>query len=263
MFIAIGREIRETIREIFDLFALIYISLKASLGIFNAAHRSLFMRQFIHHLYYAGVKTLYIVMVISILLGALLVSQLKGIADGRTFIDAYAWLYVIFIVRELAPLICGIILIGRSASAMTAEISYLKISKEFDVLRGLGVDPVFIFLVPVFLAFPIALVLMLIYFDVFSILAGYLMVSWLDPEHTNFIDFVTAIITKISLTETVVTILKGLIGGGAIGIISIYFGSKAGGRFSDMSQAIANATATQLIVFFLINVVLSVVAYGG
>ena len=263
MFIAIGREIRETIREIFDLFALLYISVKASFGIFNPAHRSIFRARFVHHLYYAGVKTLYIVLVISVLLGALLVSQLKGIADGKNFVDAYAWLYVIFIVRELAPLICGIILIGRSASAITAEISYLKISDEFDVLRGLGVDPVFIFLVPVFLAFPLALVLMLIYFDTFSILAGYFMVSWIDPEHHNFIEFVTAILTKVSMTEAVVTILKGVVGGLFIGVISIYFGSKAGGRFSDMSQAISNATTTQLIVFFLINVLLSVVAYGG
>ncbi|MFW5426552.1 MAG: MlaE family ABC transporter permease [Methylophagaceae bacterium] len=263
MFIAVGRQIRETIKEILDLFALVYIALKASAGIFNPSHRSLFMSRFKHHLYYAGVKTLYIVMVISVLLGALLVSQLQGITDGKSFVDAYAWLYVIFIVRELAPLICGIILIGRSASAITAEISYLKISNEFDVLRGLGIDPVFIFLVPVFLAFPIVLLLMLIYFDTFSILAGYLMVSLLDPSHNNFVEFVTAIITKISYTEAMVTILKGVIGGFFIGIISIYFGSKAGGRFSDMSKAISNATTTQLIIFFLINVLLSVVAYGG
>jgi phospholipid/cholesterol/gamma-HCH transport system permease protein len=263
MFITIGSKIRETILEILDLFALVYISLKASIGIFNPSHRSLFMSRFKHHLYYAGVQTIYIVMVISILLGALLVSQLKGISEGKNFVDAYAWLYVIFIVRELAPLICGIILIGRSASAITAEISYLKISNEFDVLRGLGVDPVFIFLVPVFLAFPLSLVLMLIYFDAFSIFAGYIMVSWLDPTNNTFIDFVTAIVTKISLTEAIVTILKGIIGGFFIGIISIYFGSKAGGRFSDMSKAISNATTSQLITFFLINVLLSVVAYGG
>lgn len=257
-----GRSIRESIYELSDLFALVYISLKASMGIFNPSHRSIFMSRFKHHLYYAGVKTLYIVMVISILLGALLVSQLQGITDGKNFVDAYAWLYVIFIVRELAPLICGIILIGRSASAITAEISYLKIANEFDVLRGLGVDPVFIFLVPVFLAFPLSLVLMLIYFDAFSILAGYIMVSWLDPTHHTLIDFVTAIVTKISLTEAVVTILKGVIGGFFIAIISIYFGSKAGGRFSEMSKAISNATTTQLIIFFMINVMLSVIAYG-
>ena len=261
MFIAIGKGIRDTIQEIFDLFALIYISLKSSFGILRPSRRSIFMSIFIRHLYQAGVKTIYVITVISILLGALLVSQLQTVSTGRTFVDAYAWMYVIFIVRELAPLICGIILIGRSASAITAEISYLKISDEFDVLRGLGVDPVFIFLVPVFLAFPLALVLMLIYFDAFSILAGYAMVSWIDPAHNNFIDFVTAIVTKITFTEAMVTIMKGVIGGLFIGVISIYFGSKAGSRFSDMSRAIANATTTQLIVFFLINVILSVIAY--
>ena len=126
MFVTIGHSIRTTIQEIFDLFALIYISLKSSLGILRSSRRSIFRTIFIHHLYQAGVKTIYVNTVISILLGALLVSQLQTIAQGKTFVDAYAWMYVIFIVRELAPLICGIILIGRSASAITAEISYLK-----------------------------------------------------------------------------------------------------------------------------------------
>lgn len=262
MLVAVGRGVRESIYELSDLFALVYISLKSCVGIFNASHRSVFMIRFKHHLYYAGVQTLYIVMVISLLLGALLVSQLSEFAQGKNFVDAYSWLYVIFIVRELAPLICGIILIGRSASAITAEISYLKISNEFDVLRGLGLDPVFIFLVPVILAFPIVLLLMLVYFDFFSILAGYLMVSWIDTNDVLLIDFMTAIVTKLSYTDALVTILKGVIGGFFIGIISIYFGSKATGRFSDMSKAISNATTSQLIIFFLINVLLSVVAYG-
>ncbi len=262
MFVAIGHGIRSAIQEIFDLFALIYISLKSSFGILSPSRRSIFMSIFIRHLYQAGVKTIYVNTVISILLGALLVSQLQTVAHGKNFVDAYAWMYVIFIVRELAPLICGIILIGRSASAITAEISYLKIADEFGVLKGLGVDPVFIFLVPVFLAFPLVLVLMLIYFDTFSIIAGYVMVSWIDPNHNNFIDFVTAIVTKITFTEAMVTLLKGIIGGLFIGVISIYFGSKAGSKFSDMSRAIANATTSQLITFFLINVLLSVIAYG-
>ncbi len=262
MFEAIGRNVREIAQEFFDLFALIYISLKSSLEILRPSRRSIFMSIFIHHLYHAGVKTIYLNTIISILLGALLASQLQTIAHGKTFVDAYTWVYVTFIVRELAPLICGVVLISRSASAITAEISYLKISNEFEVLDGLGIDPVFIFLVPVFLAFPLALVLMLIYFDASSVLSGYIMVSFIDPDPVGFIEFASTIINKITFTETMVSLLKGLIGGLFIGIISIYFGSRAGSKFTDMSQAISNATSSQLVVFFLINTLLSIIAYG-
>jgi phospholipid/cholesterol/gamma-HCH transport system permease protein len=46
-----------------------------------------------------------------------------------------------------------------------------------------------------------------------------------------------------------------------IGVISIHFGAKATESFEDVSEAISNSTTTQLMAFFLLNVVLSLLAY--
>lgn len=262
MIATIGRWFTGTVAELLDLFALVFISLKSSLSVVRSSRRAMFWRLFKRQIYFAGVRTLYVTGVISLLLGALLVDKLGGLAQGQTFTEAYAQLYVILIVRELAPLICGIILIGRSASAITAEIGYLKISNEFEVLRGLGIDPVFVFLVPVFFAFPLALMLMLIYFDFMSILAGYAMI-WLFEPTRGFYEFLTTVLGKLTFLEMFITMLKGIVGGFFIGVVSIYFGSKVGSKFTDISRAISDATTSQLVIFFVINIMLSILAYGS
>jgi len=46
-----------------------------------------------------------------------------------------------------------------------------------------------------------------------------------------------------------------------IGVISIHFGAKVEDSYSEVSDAISNSTTTQLMVFFVINVLLSLLAY--
>jgi phospholipid/cholesterol/gamma-HCH transport system permease protein len=82
----------------------------------------------------------------------------------------------------------------------------------------------------------------------------------MDPT-ISFIGFTAGILEKFTLSEFTITLLKGLIGGGMIGLVSIYFGSKVSQKFSDLPRAISNATTSQLVMFFLINVSLSVLAY--
>jgi phospholipid/cholesterol/gamma-HCH transport system permease protein len=46
-----------------------------------------------------------------------------------------------------------------------------------------------------------------------------------------------------------------------IGLISIHFGAKVENSFTEVSDAISNSTTTQLMVFFVINILLSILAY--
>jgi len=46
-----------------------------------------------------------------------------------------------------------------------------------------------------------------------------------------------------------------------IGIISIYFGAKVVDSFTEVTESISKATTAQLLVFFIINVLLSLLAY--
>lgn len=257
---AIGRAPREVVVYVLDIVGLISIALTASKDILDKSRRPVFWALFERTLYNTGVRALYINGMIAIFIGALLMSRLFAYMPNQVLANQYGYLFVVVVFRELGPLISGIILISRSATAITAEIGYLRLFREFQVLHGLGINPVFMFLVPVFFAFPISLLLMFIYFDFVCILSAYAVI-WLSDPSIEFYFFLSSILKEISMNEIAINAVKAILGGMVIGVISIHFGAKATDSFEDISDAISNSTTSQLMSFFLINVVLSILAY--
>jgi len=179
----------------------------------------------------------------------------------RTMVEnQFGYLFMIIVFRELGPLISGVILIARSATAVTAEIGYLRLRREFQVLNGMGISPVFLFLFPVFVAFPVSLLLMFIYFDIVVFLSAYFVIWLADPD-AQLMVLLLSILDQISMNEIAINLVKALLGGVLIGVISIHFGARVENSFSEVSEAISNSTTTQLLVFFVINVLLSLLAY--
>lgn len=259
--VAIGRSTREIVSYVLDIIGLISVALSASSDIFQKKRRRLFVDLFMRQLYNTGVRALYINGMIAIFIGALLMSRLFDYIPKQVLSQQYGYLFVVIIFRELGPLISGIILIARSATAVTSEIGYLRVMREFEVLHGLGINPVYLFLVPVFFAFPLSLFLMFIYFDFICILSAYSMIWLSDPGGISFMAFLASILDQISWNEIAINAVKAILGGMVIGVISIHFGARADKSFEDVSEAISNSTTSQLMSFFLINVVLSLLAY--
>jgi phospholipid/cholesterol/gamma-HCH transport system permease protein len=56
------------------------------------------------------------------------------------------------VVREFAPLITGILVAGRSGSALAARLGTMKISQEIDALIVMGINPVRFLVIPALLA---------------------------------------------------------------------------------------------------------------
>ncbi|MEX1237398.1 MAG: ABC transporter permease [Pseudomonadales bacterium] len=256
----IGRIPREFVLYLLDIVGLISVALNATKDLAKPKRRQIFFNLFVRQLYNTGVKALYINGMIAIFIGALLMSRLFDYIPRQVLAQQYGYLFVVIIFRELGPLISGIILIARSATAITSEIGFLRMTREFQVLHGLGINPVFMFLLPVFFAFPISLFLMFIYFDFVCILAAYTFIWFSDPT-VEFMAFLTSILNQITWNEVAINAVKALLGGTAIGLISIHFGAKAIDSFDDVSEAISNSTTSQLMAFFLINIVLSLLAY--
>ena len=256
----IGGRIRRIFVIFADLFALVSIFIGSTNHLLHSGRRKIFFRLLSQRIMKTGVQSFYMTGFIAVLLGIALISNIKAIASGQTFSDVYSNLFLVLVVRELGPLISGGILIASSASATTVEIAYLKLSGEFDTLQEMDINSTFLLLTPVFFAFPISMIAMLIYFDAISILSAFFMIHILDPS-TQFIDFLSGILNKITRQEISVTLLKGVVGGGLIGLLSTYFGAKVREKFIEIPKAVANATTIQLVTFFIVSVSLSILAY--
>jgi phospholipid/cholesterol/gamma-HCH transport system permease protein len=61
------------------------------------------------------------------------------------------------ILRELGPLLVGVVVIGRSGSAVTAELGTMKVSEEIEALEVMAINPVRYLVIPRFLAMMVML----------------------------------------------------------------------------------------------------------
>lgn len=89
-----------------------------------------------------GIQAIPIVTVLAATIGAMLAIQ--GIYTLRTF-GAEGQVVIgvsLSVTREFAPLITGILVAGRSGSALAARLGTMKISQEIDALTVMGINPV-------------------------------------------------------------------------------------------------------------------------
>lgn len=87
--------------------------------------------------------------------------------------DAANVLIITVLVREIAPVLVSIILLGRSGMLSLAQLGQLTLGREMRVLEGMGIDPFLMFVMPRVLAITISAFTLGTVFSVMSLVSGY------------------------------------------------------------------------------------------
>jgi phospholipid/cholesterol/gamma-HCH transport system permease protein len=119
-----------------------------------------------------GIQALPIATILSFTIGLMLAIQ--GIHTLRTFgAESQVVLGIaLSVTREFAPLIIGILVAGRSGSALAARIGTMQVSQEIDALRVIGVSPVRYLVTPSLIAMMIMIPALTFYADIVSMFGG-------------------------------------------------------------------------------------------
>jgi phospholipid/cholesterol/gamma-HCH transport system permease protein len=78
------------------------------------------------------------------------------------------------LIREIGPVLCGLVVTGRAGSAMAAEIGIMRITDQIDALSVMALNPIKYLISPNILAGLITLPLLTAILDVIGIYGGYL-----------------------------------------------------------------------------------------
>src|ERR1700747_1642678 len=82
-------------------------------------------------------------------------------------------LVMLTLLRELGPVLIAVIVIGRSGSAVAAELGTMKVSEEIEALEVMAINPVKYLVVPRFLAMLVMLPALTIFGNYIGILGGW------------------------------------------------------------------------------------------
>lgn len=141
-------------------------------------------------------------------------------------------LVAITLLRELGPLLCGVVVIGRSGSAVTAELGTMKVSEEIEALEVMAINPVRYLVVPRFLAMLVMLPTLTVFGNYVGMAGGWAICHFsLDMETANYIrslvqsshpmDFYSGMVKSVVFAWLIITIscVYGLgVQGGAEGV---------------------------------------------
>lgn len=134
-----------------------------------------------------GVLSLPIIIVAGLFIGMVLALQGYNILVSYGSEQAVGQLVALTLLRELGPVVTGLLFAGRAGSALTAEIGNMKSTEQLSSLEMIGVDPLKYIVAPRLWAGFISMPLLAAVFNVIGIWGSAMVaVDWLGVYDGSF-----------------------------------------------------------------------------
>lgn len=166
------------------------------------------------------------------------------------------------IVREIAPLLACLVVIGRSGVAIGTELATMKSGGEIEVLDSQGIDPMIYLVMPRILSFVFSVFCLAIVIAVTMVITGYA-VGWImDVINMPWHEFFTDVSRNINFEDFVFFASKTLIAGGFAGAICCIEGISVRGAITEVPLVSSRVGIRALTAVFVVSALLSIVFYG-
>jgi phospholipid/cholesterol/gamma-HCH transport system permease protein len=163
-------------------------------------------------------------------------------------------------VRELGPMLTGIVVAGRAGSAIAAEIGSMVVTEQVEALRSMGIEPARYLVVPRLVALVVMLPLLTIFSDVVSIIGG----AWVAKvyAHISYADFMESARTSISMLDLNKGLAKTIVFAIIIALVGSFQGLRTRGGAAGVGRSTTGAVVISMILIFIANFALSLLFYG-
>jgi len=166
------------------------------------------------------------------------------------------------IVREIAPLLACMVVIGRSGVAIGTELATMRAGGEIEVIDSQGVDPMTYLVMPRVLAVTSSVFCLATVMAVTMIVTGY-MVGWsMDVLLMPWNDFFAEILYNSSLEDAVFFASKTLFAGGFAGAICCIGGMSVRSAVTEVPLVSSRVGIQSLTAVFVVSAILSILFYG-
>lgn len=173
---------------------------------------------------------------------------------------AVATVVVICITRELAPVFVGLMVAAQVGSAMSAELSSMKVSDQIDALRTLGVSPFKFLVAPRMIAGITMLPLLVLIADIIGILGGFLIGTMVLGFSSG--SYITQTIQNLEAIDVISGVVKTAVFGFLISVLGCYHGFNSDVGARGVGNATTNAVVASCIGVLALDYLLTAVFFG-
>lgn len=134
---------------------------------------------------------------------------------------------VTILLREVAPVMVGVILLGRSGSVLLTELSQLQSGRQIQALQAQGIDPFRFLVLPRGVAFSLASYTLGIIFTLTALLAGFGIATLLGVAQASTWSFLDSVLLATTPRDFIIFPVKMLSIGLLVGATACLTGLSA------------------------------------
>jgi len=136
-------------------------------------------------------------------------------------------LIVTVLVRELAPLLTGMVLLGRSGTVTVTELGLLRLGGQMNVMAAQGLDPFLLLVLPRTLAFALTSFTLGMFFVLGALVTGFVANSLLGAVQESLWTFFDHVLSSMRRVDFAMFPLKMLLIGALVALTACITGLTA------------------------------------
>jgi phospholipid/cholesterol/gamma-HCH transport system permease protein len=208
-----------------------------------------------------GVGSLPVVALTGFSIGAVLALQSSNTLQRFGSLSLTGQLVSLTMVRELGPVLTGLMVAGRNSSGIASELGSMKVTEQIDAMRALGTDPTKKLVTPRVISSVIMLFVLTILSDLVGLAGGWVVARFALGLDSN--QYWSTAWQSLQFADVFMGLLKPLLFGFIIASVGCYYGLSAKGGTQGVGRATTQAVvaASVLIVvvdFFITKLLITV-----
>ena len=213
--------------------------------------RPFYFRDVVEQFEQIGLGSLTVVLLTGFFTGAVLALQTGITLDqfgARPFVGR---LISASMIKELGPVLTGLILAGRVGSGIAAELGSMVVMDQINALRALGTDPVRKLVVPRVLAGFFMAPMLTVVADTVGIIGGWLIAVFQLRVASSL--YWTSVIEGLYLEDAWMGLIKPFFLGFAIVTIGCHVGLRTSGGTQGVGRATTNAVVASSVAVIAVD----------
>ena len=154
-------------------------------------------------------------------------------------------------IRELGPVLTGIMVSGRNASSMASELGSMVVTEQIDAMRALGVDPMRKLVTPRIFACVTMLFFLTIVANFFGILGGAAVTVFMN--HQNGTQYFSMAYEYLRIGDIMQGLIKPLFSGFIIASIGCFYGLRTTGGTEGVGRSTIKAVVVSSVLIIFVD----------
>lgn len=213
-------------------------------------------RSMIYEIDVGGYRALPIIAVMMFLIGIVVAYQL-GVQLRNYGVNIYMVdLSGVSILREFSPLICSVIIAGRTSTSFAALIGTMTVNEEIDALRTMGLSPIDRLVIPKILGLLIGLPLLVLWGDIFGVIGA--MIISKSMAGIAFQSFLSRFRQEVAVKHLYIGLVKTPVFALIIAGIGCFQGFQAEGSAQSVGERTTTAAVQAIFLIILADGLFSI-----